>query len=170
MCKKIFSPVSKCLFGDPSFILVTITSEVEECVGNYRGEVKGIVRAVILGWRVCSWSDSWWPPTCFIHESVVLCLAVASLKEPGVTAVGDQELLPVASSVSSVKTPVTVSFSCTSSLFSSEDLVAVICDNYMFLYLYFVSSLATAKSFDIWIPGQKNTYTSHPPKPHTGSS
>lgn len=73
---------------------------------------------------------------------------MASLKGPAVIAVGDQEL-PTASSVSSAKPPVTVSFSYTHSIFSSENLLAVICDNYMFLYLYFVSSLATAKSFDL---------------------
>lgn len=121
--------------------------------------------AVILDWKVCFWRDSWWLPACFTHKSIVLCLAVASLKGSAVPAVGDQELLPVASSVSSVKPPVTVSFSYT--VFSSEGLLAlrfvVICDNYMFLYLYFVSTLATAKSFDLWIPGQKDMYTSHPP-------
>ncbi|XP_053837250.1 tetraspanin-4 isoform X15 [Vidua macroura] len=37
-----------------------------------------------------------------------LPLKVASLKEPAVTAVGGQELLPIASSVSSAKPPVTV--------------------------------------------------------------
>lgn len=70
-------------------------------------------------------------------------------KGPAVTAVGGQELLPIASSVSSAELPVTVSFSYTHSVFSSEDLLAVICDKYVFLYLYFVSSLATAKSFDL---------------------
>lgn len=70
-------------------------------------------------------------------------------KESAVTAVGDQGLLPIASSVSSAKLSVTVSFSYTHSVFSSEDLLAVICDKYVFLYLYFVRSLATAKSFDL---------------------
>lgn len=50
MCKKIFSPISQSLFSDLSFILVTNFIEVEECVGKYRGEEKGIVKqgAVIL--------------------------------------------------------------------------------------------------------------------------
>lgn len=74
---------------------------------------------------------------------------MASLKGTAVTAVGDQELLPIASSVSSAEPPVTVSFSCTHSVSSSEDLLAVTCDNYVLLYLYFVTSLATAKSFDL---------------------
>ncbi|XP_053837234.1 tetraspanin-4 isoform X7 [Vidua macroura] len=43
---------------------------------------------------------------CFLQS--ILHPPVASLKEPAVTAVGGQELLPIASSVSSAKPPVTV--------------------------------------------------------------
>lgn len=85
----------------------------------------------------------------------MLCSGIT--KGPAVIAVGDQKLLPTASCVSSAKPPVTVSFSYTHSLFPSEDLLAVICDNNVFLYLFFVSSLTTAKRFDLPIPSQMDT-------------
>lgn len=102
--------------------------------------------------------------TCLFYSRIWCFVSCRDITEDlGVTAVGDQELLPTASCVSSAKAPVTVSFSYTRSVFPREDLLAVICDNNVFLCWYFVSS----QRFDLPIPCQMGI--SPPPKAHMGN-
>lgn len=110
--------------------------------------------------------------TCLFYSWICWFVSCSGITEGlAAIAVGDQKLLPTASCVWSVKPPVTVSFSYTHSVFPSEDLLAVICDNNLSLYLGFVSSLTTAKRFDLPIPTQMDTYLPVlPPNSHTGSS
>lgn len=81
-----------------------------------------------------------------------------------VIAVGDQKLLPAASCVSSCKTTSLGEFLLHMLCFPSEDLLAVVCDN-IFLYLYFVTSLTTAKRLDLAIPRQMDTCLPPPSAP-----
>lgn len=90
--------------------------------------------------------------TCLFYSRICCFVPCrGSTEDLAVTAAGDRELLPAASRVS--EAPVTVSFSCTRSLFPSEDLLAVICDDNIFLCWYFVSS----QKFDLPIPSQMGT-------------
>lgn len=104
--------------------------------------------------------------TCLFYSWVCCFVSCSAVTEGlAVIAVGHQKLLPTASGVSSAKLPVTVSFSYTCSVSPSKDLLAVICGNNIFLYLYLVSLLTTAKKkLILSVPSQMDTHLSPTPK------